>query len=475
MIGFVVFSLRRAWQGFWRNALMSLAATATMVLMLLLLAGFWILQTGLLSALDFTESKVEVQVNMKVDATPIAIERLGATIRELPGVAGVTLITREEALARFQESMKNQDREDLSKYLDTNPFPPSYEIKLTDPSYAGSIAEALQPTKNPAVRNVLDTKETAQNVKTVTDLMRTGGSVILVVIGVIVLFSLGRAWQGFWRNAVMSLAATATMVLMLLLLAGFWIIQTGLLAGLQFTEQKVEVVGYLQPNAQDNQVQVLKGRLEAMPEVAAVTYVDRETALANFRASMAAQGREDLTRYLDSNPLYASLEVKLVDPTNVRAVGEAMRADPIIRNVINIEDLVDRVLTVTNILRTAGTVVLIVVGLIALFIIINTIRLAVVARAEEIEIMRLVGASDAFIRWPFVFEGAFVGLLGALLALGVLAAVADPIGGFMVEFFRVLPLQFGSLTRDLIALVLGTGVGLGVLGSWLSVRTYLIR
>ena len=85
-----------------------------------------------------------------------------------------------------------------------------------------------------------------------------------------IVFSLGRAWQGFWRNAVMSLAATATMVLMLLLLAGFWIIQTGLLAGLQFTEQKVEVVGYLQPNAQDNQVQVLKGRLEAMPEVAAV-------------------------------------------------------------------------------------------------------------------------------------------------------------------------------------------------------------
>jgi cell division transport system permease protein len=290
-----------------------------------------------------------------------------------------------------------------------------------------------------------------------------------------VLFSLTRAWQGFWRNAVMSLAATATMVLMLLLLAGFWIIQTGLLAGLQFTEQKVEVVGYLQPNAQANQIEALEAQLEAMPEVASVTYVSRETALENFRASMAAQGRDDLTRYLDSNPLYASLEVKLVDPGNVRAVGDALRADPNIRNVINIEDLVERVLTVTSILRTAGTVVLVSVGIIVLFIIVNTIRLAVVARAEEIEIMRLVGASDAFIRWPFVFEGAFVGLLGALLALGVLAAVADPIGGFMVEFFRVLPLQFGSLTRDLIALVLGAGLGLGVLGSWLSVRTYLIR
>jgi cell division transport system permease protein len=290
-----------------------------------------------------------------------------------------------------------------------------------------------------------------------------------------VAFSLRRAWQGFWRNAVMSLAATATMVLMLLLLAGFWIMQTGLLAGLQFTEEKVEVVGYLQPNAQQNQIDALLAQLEAMPEVEAVTFVSREAALERFRASMAAQGREDLTRYLDSNPLYASVEVKLVDPTNVRAVGDALRADPNVRNVINIDDLVDRVLTVTNILRTAGTVVLIIVAVIVLFIIVNTIRLAVVARAEEIEIMRLVGASDAFIRWPFVFEGAFVGLLGALVALGALAAVADPISGFMVDFFRVLPLQFGTLTRDVVVLVLGAGVGLGILGSWVSVRTYLIR
>jgi len=290
-----------------------------------------------------------------------------------------------------------------------------------------------------------------------------------------VFFSLKRAWQGFWRNAVMSLAATATMVLMLLLLAGFWIIQTGLLAGLQFTEQKVEVVAYLQPNATQTQVDALTTQLKAMPQVASVDYVSRDAALTRFRASMQAQGREDLTRYLDANPLYASMEVKLVDPSQVRVVGDALRGDPSVRNVINIEDLVERVLTVTSILRTAGTVVLVIVGVIALFIIINTIRLAVLARAEEIEVMRLVGASDAFIRWPFVFEGAFVGLLGSLATLAILAAVADPLSAFMADFFKVLPLQFGSLTRDLVALVMGAGVGLGILGSWLSVRTYLIR
>jgi len=296
------------------------------------------------------------------------------------------------------------------------------------------------------------------------------------VIG-FVLFSVKRAWQGFWRNAIMSIAATATMVLMLLLLAGFWIIQTGLLAGLQFTEQKVEVVAYLQPNATDGQIDRLRQEIEARPDVASLTVVSRDEALEQFRRSMADQGREDLTQFLDSNPLYASIEVKLVDPAAVGAVSDALdpRVQPIVRNVVNIEDLVNRVLTVTNILRTAGTVVLVVVGIIVLFIIVNTIRLAVLARAEEIEIMRLVGASDAFIRWPFVFEGAFVGFLGAVVTLAVLALAAEPLSGFMTDFFRVLPLQVGSLSRDLFTIVMGAGVGLGIVGSWLSVRTYLIR
>jgi cell division transport system permease protein len=290
-------------------------------------------------------------------------------------------------------------------------------------------------------------------------------------------FSLKRAWQGFWRNALMSLAATATMVLMLLLLSGFWIIQTGLLAGLEFTEQKVEVVAYLHQNATESQINALAAEIGRRPDVAEVEVVTRDKALERFRESMEAQGRTDLTQQLDSNPLYASLEVKLTDPSALKAVGDALdpTEHPIVRNVINIEDLVDRLLTVTSILRTAGTVLLVAIGLIVLFIIVNAIRLAVVARAEEIEIMRLVGASDAFIRWPFIFEGAFVGFLGAAVTLAILAGAAEPLNGFLVEFFRVLPLQIGSLTRDLVTLVMGAGVGLGILGSWVSVRTYLIR
>jgi cell division transport system permease protein len=261
---------------------------------------------------------------------------------------------------------------------------------------------------------------------------------------------------------------------MLLLLAGFWIIQTGLLAGLEFTEEKVQVVAYLQQNATEGQITALAAEIQQRPDVESVDVVTRDKALERFRESMEAQGRTDLTQQLDSNPLFASVEVKLKDPSSLRAVTEALSPTKhsIVRNVINIEDLVERLLTVTNVLRTFGTGV---IGAIVLFIVINTIRLAVLGRAEEIEVMRLVGASDAFIRWPFVFEGAFVGFLGAVVTLAILAAAADQLNSFMVEFFRVLPLQVGSLTRDLVTLVMGAGVGLGILGSWVSVRTYLIR
>ena len=290
-----------------------------------------------------------------------------------------------------------------------------------------------------------------------------------------VLFSIGRAWQGFWRNALMSLAATLTMVLMLTLLAGFFVLQSVLLASLSFVEQKVDVRAYVENTATDDQVHDLVARIGAMPQTKSIQFITRDQALEQFRQTQAAQGREDLTTYLESNPFYASLDVELRSPQDAAAVTDALQAEPLVRNVLDVKDLVDRVITVTGVVRTGGLVMVAVVGVIVLFIIVNTIRLAVVARAEEIEIMRLVGASDAFIRWPFVFEGALVGLLGALVTLGLLTAGAEPLSRAAVGFFNVLPLQLGSLGRDTAVIVFATGLGLGVLGSWVSVRTYLIR
>jgi cell division transport system permease protein len=288
-------------------------------------------------------------------------------------------------------------------------------------------------------------------------------------------FSLRRAWQGFWRNAAMSLAATATMMLMLLLLASFWIVQAGFLASLRYVEDKVGVVADLHDDISQAALDDLQGRLREMPEVRSIEYISKDDALARYRAERAAQGQQDLTQYLPQNPLPASLEVKLRKPDDYSTIASMLGAEPIVATVQNIEDTTARLTSVTNFLRTFGVLLLVVIGAIVLFIVINTIRLAVLGRAEEIEVMRLVGASDAFIRWPFVFEGALVGLFGAVVTLGVLLGASEPLSRFMVGFFQILPISVGSISRDVTALVLGAGMGLGVLGAWVSVRTYLIR
>ena len=288
-------------------------------------------------------------------------------------------------------------------------------------------------------------------------------------------FSVARAWQGFWRNAAMSLAATATMTLMLLLLAGFWIIQAGFLASLSYVEDKVGVVADLEDNATALEIREVQGRLEALPQVTSVEYISKVDALDRYRAERAANGQPDLTPFLSENPLPASLEAKLVTPEDYGSVVTFLEAEDIVRKVQNIEDTTDRLVTLTNFLRTFGVLLLAVIGAIVLFIVINTIRLAVLGRAEEIEVMRLVGASDAFIRWPFVFEGALVGLLGAAVTLGVLVGAAEPLAQFMTGFFQILPINVGSISRDVTLLVVGAGTGLGVVGAWVSVRTYLIR
>ena len=296
-----------------------------------------------------------------------------------------------------------------------------------------------------------------------------------------VTFSVTRGLQGLRRNRLMTLAATATMLLMLLLLAGFWLVQAGLAAGVQYVEQKVEVVADLHdvPGAEGAltvQAVALASDVAALPSVRSVTFVSKDEALSEFRDRLRQRGQVDLTGFLDRNPLPASLEVRLVDPRDYQDVVQLLQnRTHVVDDVVEVQKLVQQLTTVTGVLRTGGFVLLVLVGFVVLFIIVNTIRLAVVARREEIEVMRLVGASDAFIRWPFIFEGAFVGLLGAVAALAILAVASGPMTDFMYGFFRVLPLELGSLQRDVILLVLGTGLGVGVLGSWLSVRSYLAK
>lgn len=290
-------------------------------------------------------------------------------------------------------------------------------------------------------------------------------------------FSLRRALQGLWRNRVMSVAAIVTMMLMLLLLSGLLIVVSGLQAGLSFVEQKVDVQAYLNDGVAQDRVDTLMTQVRALPEVAEVTYKSKDQALAEWQQQLVERGQQDLSVVTGTNPIPASINVKLRTPGVYGQVVETLKAPPgVVKRVDETRKVVDAIVSITNVLRTIGLVMLVMVGLTVLFIVVNTIRMAVMARADEIEIMRLVGASDAFIRWPFIFEGLLVGLIGAAVTLLLLLLAAAPISELTNAIVTQVPVGFDQqLGLQLLVLVVAAGAAMGGVGAWISVRSYLIK
>jgi cell division transport system permease protein len=285
-------------------------------------------------------------------------------------------------------------------------------------------------------------------------------------------FSVVRAWQGFWRNAMMSLATTATVVLMLVLLSGLYIVITGLNSGLAFIESKVGVTAQLADGVTDLQREQLISYIQAQPGVKQVNYISPQQALDRLKETYRERGQE-LDLGGANITLYASLEIQLTDPKMADSVATALRDRSEVAAITTKQNEIDKLVGVISLIRTVGLVAIALVGLTVLFMIVNTIRIAVYARAGEIEIMRLVGASDGFIRWPFILEGVLCGLIGALVAIGLVAIVWDPIQPVMFDVFK-LPVAVGTrFLATLSALLLAVGFLVGAIGSWISVRSYL--
>jgi cell division transport system permease protein len=289
-------------------------------------------------------------------------------------------------------------------------------------------------------------------------------------------FSVRQALQGLWRNRVMNIAATVTMVLMLVLLSTLVIIISGVEAGLSYIESKVEVRAELHDGLLEERIGEFQGRIETLDEVASVTYVSKEQALADFQAARAEAGQEDLSDlYAGFNPFPAYFAIELADPRESRAVTVLLKSETgIVRRVLDQQSGIDRLVTLTSLLRNLGAIVLAFVALTVLLIVINSIRMALMSRAQEIEIMRLVGASDRYVRWPFIFEGVLIGLGGAIITLLLLLLASRPISDLASEIAGAVPLGFDStLTLQIMALCMGAGLGLGGVGAWISVRAYL--
>ena len=286
------------------------------------------------------------------------------------------------------------------------------------------------------------------------------------------------AGLGVWRNPVMSLASTFTVTLMLLLFSFFLTTDRGLQAAVSLLESKVELAAFLDDNAKVSQVLALKARVEADAAVSHVEYVDKEQALKRLQ-EIAERRKDFVIANVETNPLPASLEVKLADARQAKRLGDDLRAEiggGVITDVIDNPQVVDQLLTITRVLSVGGIAILAMMLFVALFVIVNTIRIAVHARRDEIEIMQLVGASDWFVRWPFILEGMLVGALGAVVALSVVFAASGPVTNAMLDFLVTLPISLGpEYAFQLAASVLGVALLVGAGGATLSVRAHLAK
>jgi cell division transport system permease protein len=285
-------------------------------------------------------------------------------------------------------------------------------------------------------------------------------------------FSVVRAWQGFWRNAMMSLAATSTVVLMLVLLSGLLIVLAGLDSGLQYIESKVGVTARLIDDLPQEEVDALVLDISALPGVAKVDYIPPELALERLKEFYREQGQQ-----LDLGgaeiTLYASVEILLTDPNQASAVQSALEGRPEVERITTRQVDYQKLLGIIGYVRTVGIVALGLVGLTVLFMIVNMIRIAVYSRSNEIEIMRLVGASDSFIRWPFILEGILCGVIGAVVTIILVAVAWEPIKPIMVRVFQMPTAVSTEFLAVLSAVILGVGLGVGAVGSWISVRANL--
>jgi cell division transport system permease protein len=290
----------------------------------------------------------------------------------------------------------------------------------------------------------------------------------------------------FWRNGFISLASVLVVTLSLFVFEA--LIFFGIL-GTTYINQikdKVDVNVYFSTTAPEVDILTLKKSIENLPEVASVGYVSREEALLSFRAKHAddeltLQGLDEL----GTNPFPAVLNIKARDPNQYGSVAKFLESKnalgsggTTIIETINYNKnkvIIDRLIKILDAINRLGIALTVILVLIAILITFNTIRLSIYASREEIAVMKLVGASNKYVRGPFVVAGIMYGVISAFITLIIFYPVTYYLGTITTNFSSDVNLvhYYAVNFGQIFLIIIGSGILLGGISSWLAVRRYL--
>jgi len=232
------------------------------------------------------------------------------------------------------------------------------------------------------------------------------------------------SWQGFWRNGWLSLVAIFIMVQVLLLLGMFFSLNVGVGQAIQSINNQIDVAVFFKEYVPEADITSYQTKISSVDNIKSIQFISQEEALAKYVSS--SQHNQELIEVIDGDASFfpTSLEIKVINPNLLEQVIEQIKkqdTDGIIATTSweKNQVVIDKLREINKLLVLGNIGISLILLIVALLIIFNTIRITIFTRKEEIEIMKLVGATDWYIRWPFVLEGVLYGFIGALLAFGL--------------------------------------------------------
>jgi cell division transport system permease protein len=284
-------------------------------------------------------------------------------------------------------------------------------------------------------------------------------------------YFLKESLKSFKKNWVISMAAITTVALSLLVIGFFMLIAFTVNSWMNLTEQKIEITVYIKEGVPPESIEALQSEIMSWNEVRKVTYISKDEAMQRLKKQLKDT---ELLSMVDGNPLPVSLEIAMKNPEKASIIVNKLKGHPEIDDIRHDRETVDRLIAFVKAARWIGIVFAALLAFASLVLISNAIRLAIYARRKEIGIMRLVGASNWFIRWPFLFEGIIQGVIGAIAAIGLLYVVQISVIDKIRQAITFIPV--GANGSEFMQLVLGlivAGMTIGAAGSALALRRYL--